>query len=118
MTSIDKEVYYKEMKGLSRKQNCFDEMEVTMFDEMLDVDIFDYNSFFKICNLLPSISRSSKYLNYSYDRKYNRFNINARWEDEESVSEMVEVVTLIVETCMKAQSEFDSSFDKIWNILQ
>ena len=118
MTQVDKETVYKELMGLARKQNCFDDMDVTMFEEILMVHIYDYNSYFKVCNLLPSISRWTNYLEYDYYRDTSNWAISARWEDEQSVLQLVEIVTLIVETCMKAQSEFNKTFKEIDYVLK
>ena len=117
MTQTDKETILKELMGLSRKQNCFDDMYATMFEERIVVDIFDYNSYFKVCNLLPSITHWTNYLEYQYDRDRNHWMIGASWEDEQSVLQLVEVVTLIVETCMKTQSEFNKTFKEINYVL-
>ena len=62
MTQIDKETCNKELLALARKQNCFDDMNVLnyyKYEEMLEVEIWDSSSYFKIANLLPSISYSS-----------------------------------------------------------
>lgn len=118
MTQIDKETCYKELSSLMRKQNCFDDMFVYSYTEFLEVDIYDYNSYFKMYNLLPSIGHSSQHLNYEYFRKENRWLITADWEDEQSVLQLVEVVTLIVETCMKAQSEFEKCFQEVIDIMK
>ena len=115
---IDKNFYYKQLADLSRKQDCFDDMIVTNFYETLCVDIYDYNSFFKMYNLLPSITHSSQFLNYAYDRKDNHFWIRASWEDEETVLKMVETIKLIVETCMKENSKFFDCFHKVNDILK
>ena len=73
------------MSNLARKQNCFDDMFVYRYTESLEVDIYDYNSYFKMYNLLPAISHSSWYLSYSYDRRENFWRINASWEDEGAI---------------------------------
>ena len=117
MTQVDKETALKELMGLARKQNCFDDMYATNFEEQLVVDIFDYNSYFKVCNLLPSITHWTKYFEYEYYRDDSHWVISARWEDEQSVLQLVEIVTLIVETCMKAQSEFNKTFKEINYVL-
>lgn len=120
MTQINKETCNKELLSLARKQNCFDDMNVFNFvkynEDILEVEIWDRNSYFKICNLLPSIGHSTQYLTYNYyDNR--RWVISANFKDEQSVLQLVEIVTLIVETCMKAQSEFNKTFEEINYIL-
>ena len=89
MTQVDKETALKELMGLARKQNCFDDMYATNFEEQLVVDIFDYNSYFKVCNLLPSITHWTKYFEYEYYRDDSHWVISSRWEDEQSVLQLV-----------------------------
>lgn len=121
MTQVDKETCNKELLSLARKQNCFDDMNVFNFvkynEDILEVEIWDRNSYFKICNLLPSIGRSSLYLTYNYYYDNQKWVISANFKDEQSVLQLVEIVTLIVETCMKAQSEFNKTFKEINYIL-
>ena len=117
MTEDKKDIYCKEMSNLARKQNCFDDMFVYRYTESLEVDIYDYNSYFKMYNLLPAISHSSWYLSYSYDRRENFWRINASWEDEGAILQLVETVETIVTTCMRAQSEFETCFQEVNNII-